>query len=403
MTRWIFPATIAVVLITAVAIYWTRPGEDQAETSAAAPATNGRVPFRMEQQWLIKLKLAQAEQQELPRQIYSTGRVVPTPSNHAVVAPPINGIIDTRILPRIGQRVTRGQVLLTLIQTPTAAEAAQIHIENSRVDAERRRLAQAEMEARARLTVASNEAGRARRLFERKAYSQRQLEVAEADQQAAQANLSGIQEQIGALKTAPMTGSYEVVAPISGIISEVRKAAGEEVRAGEAIMEIVALDKVWVEAPVFEKDLGVLSRNVDGVFTTSTFPGKEFHGTLINISPVIDAQTRAATVVFEVNNASGELRVGMQANMRLGAGEKQRVLLVPKESVLDNEGRKIVYVLITGEEFERREVVVGDEYGGRIAILSGIEAGERVVTQGAYQLKLQELQPANAGAHTHEI
>jgi multidrug efflux pump subunit AcrA (membrane-fusion protein) len=79
------------------------------------------------------------------------------------------------------------------------------------------------------------------------------------------------------------------------------------------------------------------------------------------------------------------------------------VLLIPREAVLDNEGKKIVYVLISGEEFERREVVVGDEYGRQVAILSGVQPGERVVTQGAYQLKLQELRPANAGEHSHEV
>ena len=79
------------------------------------------------------------------------------------------------------------------------------------------------------------------------------------------------------------------------------------------------------------------------------------------------------------------------------------VLLVPKDSILDNEGKKIVYVLRTGEEFERRDVVVGDEYGDKVAVVTGLKPGERVVTQGAYQLKLQELRPANAGAHTHEV
>jgi cobalt-zinc-cadmium efflux system membrane fusion protein len=112
---------------------------------------------------------------------------------------------------------------------------------------------------------------------------------------------------------------------------------------------------------------------------------------------------RAPQAVFEVANPSGDLRVGMQADVRLGTGEKMNVVLVPKESVLDNEGKKIVYVLRTGEEFERRDVVVGDEYGANIAIVSGVKSGERVVTQGAYQLKLQELRPANAGAHTHEV
>jgi membrane fusion protein, heavy metal efflux system len=92
----------------------------------------------------------------------------------------------------------------------------------------------------------------------------------------------------------------------------------------------------------------------------------------------------------------------MQANLRLDAGEAVRAALIPREAVLDHEGKKIVYVLVSGEEFERRVVTLGDEYGDTVAVLSGLRAGERVVTQGAYQLKLQELRPASAGAHTHE-
>src|SRR5437773_11882636 len=93
----------------------------------------------------------------------------------------------------------------------------------------------------------------------------------------------------------------------------------------------------------------------------------------------------------------------MQANLRLGAGVKASVLLVPKESVLDNEGKKIVYVMLSGEEFERRDVAVGEEYGVKVAIVSGLKSGERVVTQGAYQLNCQELRPAIAGVNTHEV
>ena len=59
-------------------------------------------------------------------------------------------------------------------------------------------------------------------------------------------------------------------------------------------------------------------------------------------------------------------------------------------------------MLLSGEEFQRREVKLGDEYGEKVAVLAGLKPGERVVTQGALQLKLQELHPAEAGAHTHE-
>ena len=402
MKKWALPV-IAIVIFGAVLTLWRRPAQGDAEPTAAPAESKGRVAFRMEQQWLIRMKMALAEEAKLPPQIYSTGRVVAVPSNRALVAPPVGGIIDSRPLPRIGQQVMRGQLIATLVQTPTAAEAAQIRIENSRVDAERRRLGQAEIEARARLSAAAAEAGRARRLLEQKAYSQRQFETAEADRKAAEATLAGVQEQMQALQTAPPTSNYEVTAPISGTVVEVKKSAGEEVRAGEPILEIVALDRVWVEAPIFEKDLGRMKNEVAAIFTTSAYPDKEFRGRLITIGAVVDEQTRAATAVFEVDNGSGDLKIGMQANLRLGAGEKASVLLVPKESVLDNEGKKIVYVMLSGEEFERRDVVVGDEYGDKVAIVSGVKPGERVVTQGAYQLKLQELRPANAGAHTHEV
>ena len=401
--QWILPIAILVAFAVAGIWIWNRPQQSEADAVPKAAESNGIVPFRMEQQWLIHLKLALAEQAELAPQIYSTGRVIPSASNRTIIAPPVGGIIAGRALPRIGQTVTRGEVLATLIQTPTAAEAAQIRIENSRVDAERRKLSEMEIEARARLTTAITEADRAKRLLEKKAYSQRQFEVAEADRKSAEANLAAIQEQEKALQTAPLTSNYDVTAPISGTVVEVKKAAGEEVRPGEAIAEIVALQTVWVEAPIFEKDLGRIRKDTDAIFTTAAYPDREFHGRLITIGAVVDEQTRAAKAVFEVNNNSGNLRIGMQANLRLNAGEKAAVLLVPKESVLDNEGKKIVYVLRSGEEFERRDVTVGDAYGDKLAIVSGIKPGERVVTQGAYQLKLQELRPANAGAHTHEV
>jgi len=403
-SRWAAIVIALIALVTVAILVKRKPSEETAEAAPAPATTAGLVPFRMEQQWLIRLKLALAEQTEMAPQIRGVGRVVPVPSKRAIVAPPVGGIIQSGTMPRVGQKVTRGESLATLLQTPTAAEAAQLRIEAIRIDAERRRLQQAEIEARARAEEATHDAGRARRLYEKKAYSQKGLEVDELEEKAREAQLAAIQEQLKALQApAPSSSSYEVHAPIAGTIVKVNKSAGEQVAPGEAIVEILELDTVWVEAPIFEKDLGRVSRNSEAVFTTTAFPDKEFHGRLININTVIDEQTRAATALFEVKNASGELRAGMQANIRLDAGTKASVLLVPKESVLDNEGQKIVYVLRAGEEFERRNVVVGDEYGAKVAIISGVKPGERVVTQGAYQLKLQELKRANAGAHTHEV
>ena len=407
---------IVLVGVLAAGLYvWRNPDAAQDEAAPSAAASTGRVTFLMEQQWLIRLKLAKAEEAMRARQIQSTGRIVPVPSKRAVVAPPVGGIIESGTIPRIGQRVMQGQVLAKLRQTPTAAEVAQIqaantqiHIENTRLEAERRRLVQAEVEAAARLEEATHDLGRSQRLYEKKAYSAKALEADELDKTAKAAQLEAIRAQLralqaGTLATSVSDSEYDVRAPISGTIVRVNKSAGEQVAPGEAIIEIVALDTVWVEAPIFERDLGKLAREGSAVFTTTAFPEKEFQGRLVDIGKIVDEQSRTATAIFEVVNRSEELSIGMQADLRLNGGTPAPVLLVPREAVLDNEGKKIVYVLLSGEEFERRDVVLGDEYGGKVAILSGIKAGERVVTQGAYQLKLQELRPANAGAHTHEV
>src|SRR5262249_25964897 len=248
---WWTSVLVVIIGVVAAAAFGLRKRESASdETPAAAAASTGRVAFRMEQQWLIKLKLAKAEDAEMAPQIRSTGRVVSVPANHAVVAPPVGGIIQPATIPRIGQQVTKGQHLATLVQTPTAAEAAQIHIENTRIEAERRRLTQLEMEAKARLEEATHDLGRSQRLYEKKAYSAKALEADELARTAAAAQLEAIREQLKALQTAtPNTSTYEVLAPISGTIVTVSKSTGEQVASGEAIMAIVDLDTVWVEAP----------------------------------------------------------------------------------------------------------------------------------------------------------
>jgi RND family efflux transporter MFP subunit len=413
---WILWLTV-LILVAAVltAVLWRRPIPVAEETPVATQST-GTVPFLMEQQWLIRMKLAQVEAKTVARQIVSTGRVVATPERHAVVSPPVEGIMTgSQPLPRIGQAVSKGQLLAVVQQTPTAGDVgqiaaanAQVRIENARLEAERHRLAQDVNETQARLTLAKNEYDRAQKLHRDGIVSLSEAQTAETELKAAEADFTAAQNQLNALNDsstiAPAEGTtrVEIRAPLTGTITAVHKSPGERAAAGEAVFEIVNLDEVWVEAPIFEKDLHRLEIGKKAFFTTVAVPDAEYTGSLVDIGSVIDERLRAATVIFSVPNPRRELRIGMQANLRLDAGDQVEAMLIPREAVLDHEGKKIVYVLLSGEEFERREVKVGDEYGATIAVLAGLKSGERVVTQGAYQLKLQELRPASAGAHTHE-
>ncbi|HKG61543.1 MAG TPA: efflux RND transporter periplasmic adaptor subunit [Pyrinomonadaceae bacterium] len=415
-------AVIAVfaLLVVFAGILWLRPAKEVKTEAPAAAPTTGKVAFLMEQQWLIHMKLAQAEEQTVARQITATGRVIPAANSQAMVAPPVGGIVSNRNLPRVGQHVARGQTIAIIQQVATSAEQAQVRaaaaslsLENARLEADRR-TASGEVEAaRVRVDLATKEAARAQRLYERKAFSERQMQAAEADLRAAKAQFDAAVKRLEALgnpgaaeRTRAGVGSanasYTIRAPLSGYVTKVNKSIGEQVAAGEAIVEISNLDTVWIEAPIFEKDLSRLAGNVSATFTTPAYPDQEFKGTVVDIGAVIDEQTRATKVIFQLPNDGRALRLGMQANVRLDAGEQVTAMMIPKEAVLEHEGKKIVYVLLSGEEFERREVTIGDELSGKVAVLSGLNKGERVVTQGAYQLKLQELQPAEAGAHSHE-
>ena len=409
------------LLVVFAAILWLRPAKEVKTEAPAAAATTGKVAFLMEQQWLIRMKLALAEEQTVARQITATGRVIPAANSQAVVAPPVGGIVSSRNLPRVGQHVAQGQTIAVIQQVATSAEQAQVRaaaaslsLENARLEADRR-TASGEVEAaRVRLDLATKEAARAQRLYERKAFSERQMQAADADLKAAKAAVrcgsetsrsveqSTISRDVPEPSVGSANASYTVRAPLSGYVTKVNKSIGEQVAPGEAIVEISNLNTVWVEAPIFEKDLSRLAGNISATFTTPAYPDQEFKGTVVDIGAVIDEQTRATKVIFQLPNDGRALRLGMQANVRLDAGEQVTAMMIPREAVLEHEGKKIVYVLLSGEEFERREVTIGDELGGKVAVLSGLNKGERVVTQGAYQLKLQELQPAEAGAHTHE-
>ena len=420
--------TIAALLIISFLGYRYWPGGAKPEAPPAETTANpaGTVRFLMEQQWLIRMKLALAEPQTVARQINSIGRVIPAANNQAHVASPVSGIVAGS-LPRVGQHVAKGQLLAVLKQTATSAEQAQVKaavaqvqsqnaqaaVENARLEADRRAAEGEVKEAKVRLDLAKKEADRARQLYDQQILPLQDLQRAEAVRDAAEASWQAAAQRRDALnETKPLAlgqtdisavnANYEVRAPISGYVTKLNKSLGEQVTPGEEIVEVTSLDTVWIEAPIPERDLARLGNHPEAKFTTTTFPDQEFRGRIVDISPIIDEHTRAANVIFQVPNSRRALRIGMQANVRLDAGAQITAMMIPKEAVLDHEGKKIVYVLLSGEEFQRREVELGDEFGGKIAVLKGLKEGERVVTQGAYQLKLQELRPADAGAHTHE-
>jgi cobalt-zinc-cadmium efflux system membrane fusion protein len=410
---WIALMGVAILALL-VTLYRNQAVELDVEEEVVETASNGTVTFLMEQQWLIGMKLAQAQRRELSPQVRAVGRVIPADNYSAIISSPVTGLVQDANRPVLGQQVRPGEDVLAIEQLPQvadAAQAAQLRLEVIRTQSERRRLEQSGAEAEIRLRQAEREWTRARRLHEEELMALQEVEAAETEYDAAESVVASYVEQLAALVEAPnldnamrtTTRRQVLSAPIGGRVNQIFKEVGELVQPGEPVLDIVNLDVVWVEAPIFEKDLAAVLDTGEVIFETIAYPGVEFVGELVDVSARIDEETRTAAVIFAIQNRDGRLRIGMQANIRLATGPPRALVSIAAEAVLEHEGRNIVYVLLSGEEFERRNVVLGDRYGDEVSILSGVESGERVVTQGAYQLKLQELQPADPGAHTHEV
>src|SRR5687768_100233 len=110
---------IAGLLVIAVLAYMLVRRDAAPVEEAAAESSSGTVSFLMEQQWLIKMKLALVEERTVARQVTATGRVVPAANRQAIVAPPVGGLLTGSSLPRIGQQVSSGQTIAVVQQTAT--------------------------------------------------------------------------------------------------------------------------------------------------------------------------------------------------------------------------------------------------------------------------------------------
>ena len=428
----------------------------EVSTEPVTPEAEGpaeTVSFLMEQQWMIDMKLAQAESKELAVPIHSTGRIIPAANNHARLSSPVSGTLSGRNLPLVGTKVYQEQPVATVIETATASEMAQVRaslaqveaarvqtsaqlqsenanirnqnaqarIENARLEAEKKALDEQLEVAQARLNQAKKESERAKEVYAVEGVSARELQAfeleeteARADFQQARARKNALGE-VGELPINPLLTdsapdvsaaypetSLTLRAPFSAVVTEVHKSLGEQVAPGEAILEIANTQTVWLTCPVYEKDLGALHDGVTADFTVLSYPEREFTGSLIHVGEVIDEETRATDALFKIPNEEQLLRLGMQAKVRIAGDRMTQTVTIPKEAVLDREGKSVVYVLVTGEEFERRTIEVTEDFGSMVGVTRGLSADERVVTQGAYQLFLQESNPAGDVVHSHE-
>jgi multidrug efflux pump subunit AcrA (membrane-fusion protein) len=175
---------------------------------------------------------------------------------------------------------------------------------------------------------------------------------------------------------------------------------------GQTIVQIADLSRLWLEAKVPEAEIGRMSSPAGAFFRVqgdeqATVLEVGRNARLVTSGGLVDRDTRTIPVVFEFPNFRG-LRVGTNLQVNLYTGRVLNGPTVPASALVDDGGQPVVFVQLGGESFERRAVQPGFRDGDLVAIARGLKAGERVVTRGAYDVRLSAAAPASAGhGHAH--
>ena len=377
------PSTRLFLLFLALAAVFAAGCNRHAGASAAAAPPPGEVLLAPEKMRAAGITVAVVAEQELGRLLAASGRVTFDDQRVTHVFSPVNGRV-TRLLAMPGQRVRKGEALAT-IESPDLGSAASD-----------------DAKAQAALAQAEREHQRQKELYAAHASAERDLEAAEAAARQARAELERAGKRLqmlsgGAARPGQITQLFVLRAPIAGEVIARTANPGVEVQgqySGGTAVELFTigeLDRVWVQADVFEVDLGRVRVGAPVEVEVVSYPGRKFGGQVEWISGAVDPATRTAKVRCALANPDRALKPEMYVSAAITVPGR-RALAVPRAAVLRQGEQTVVFRQIGraphGEvRFERWPVKIDDEGSdAMVPVLQGLAPGDRVVAAGGILL-----------------
>jgi len=287
-----------------------------------------------------------------------------------IFAPVSGRVVSLRVSP--GDHVTKGQVLAQIASGDMAQALAD------------------DAKARSALQLAQEQYQRARSVLQVGGAATKDVETARSNAEQAQADAMRAHDRLIALAPERNRTSRDdflsLTAPTDGTIASVAASEGQNITDPTlALMTLINLGEVWVEGGLPENQAALAH---PGLPVDMTFPAtgvRVFGGTVAAVSPRVDPDSRRVDLRVVLPNDDGVLRPGMFGTMTLQVPQAPQ-LIVPQSALLMNNDATTVFVEIRPGVFERRTVEIGYDEADTTRILSGLKAGERVVTRGAVLL-----------------
>ena len=299
------------------------------------------------------------------------------------VTPLVTGRV-TSVSAQLGAQVRQGQTLATVF-SPELADAQTQYIS-----------------ARAELDAHERELARTEKLVQIGAASRQELERIHAEHTAQQTRVESARSRLDLLgmsreaveSLAPgksADASTEVPAPIAGVVTERLVNMGLNVDPATKLFTVVDLSTVWIVANLYEKDFARVRVGDHATVVTPAYPDRQIQGRVSYIDPQVSPESRTTKVRVEVSNPHYDLRLGMLAEAQIQASTSTSVAFIPRIAVQNVADRSFVYVAKPGApgQFMEREVLVGQPSGERIQVVSGLVAGDKVVTEGSFFMRAE--------------
>jgi cobalt-zinc-cadmium efflux system membrane fusion protein len=366
--RYVLPALVLVVLLGAC--------QKKQETPETAPAEDPGL-VSVTPLLLKRLTILAVGEGEMADTVRVPARIEVDEQRVARIGAAVTGRL-TEIHAELGQRVRRGEVLAIL----HSAELSTSQL------AYLKAVSQEGLQLRA--------VARAKLLFESDVISSAELQKRESELLQAEAERQTSHDQLRVLgmtkedinqlaATRSVHSVSSVIATIDGVVIERKITQGQVVQPADALFTVADLSHVWLVAEIPEQQAGLVRA---GGVTEAEIPAlgdQAIKGRLIFVSDTVKPDTRTVTARMDVENADRLIKPGMLASMLI-RGALHKRLMVPVVAVVHDGSQDYVFVQKDAQHFELRQVKLGQENAGVAPVISGLAAGEKIVTEGAFHL-----------------
>jgi Cu(I)/Ag(I) efflux system membrane fusion protein/cobalt-zinc-cadmium efflux system membrane fusion protein len=208
------------------------------------------------------------------------------------------------------------------------------------------------------------------------------------------------ESEIAKLKeTGKAISDLAINSPVSGFITERNVLPNMYVEPSTRLYTVADISRVWVNAQVFQNDIGTLKPGDSAAITVDAYPARTFSGHIEDILPQVDMTTRTVRVRLAVSNPGVKLKPGMFVNVNLKSA-LGRQLVVPASAVFQTGTRQLVFIDHGNGSLEPKDIALGSRVGDDFVVLNGLEAHQQIVTSATFLLDSESQLQAAAGAYT---